>query len=209
MANKLKWFTHDHDAHEDGWIRNLVRKQGHVAGWLWWVLLETYHKHGVGDILKRDINDIAKAGLTSASVLTRVLTEMGTEYEGQQKVRWTLVGTELELEIPKLRKRLANLKSKVTSKSPEHHFKTTQEGEVERERDVQPLYDPKLGMIKPKEKLPNGDEDTAYNRSELGNKKLPPLNAPDFKRLGFDIQKELNERWKEKANRDPIWDKKL
>ena len=67
----------------------------------------------------------------------------------------------------------------------------------------------KPDMIKPKDALPDGKEDTAYNRSEFGDKKFPPLNAPDFKRLGFDIQKELNERWKEKINRDPIWDKKF
>jgi len=137
MANKFRWFTHDHDAHEDGWLRHVIRKQGHVAGWLWWVLVEQFHKHGVGDVLKRDIADIAKAGLTSTSVVNRVLTELGTEFEGQLKVRWKLVGTELELEIPKLRKRLAKLKSKVppkflqsSSKVPIHI-----EGEGEGEKD--------------------------------------------------------------------------
>lgn len=115
MANKLPWFTHDHDAHEDTWIRNIVRKQGHEAGWIWWVLIELHHKHGVGDVLTRDISDIARSAMTSGSVITRVLTEMATEFEGQTKVRWNLVGTELRLEIKKLRERQSKLKSKIPS----------------------------------------------------------------------------------------------
>lgn len=141
--NKLPWFTHDNDAHTDGWIRHIVRNQGHVAGWLWWVILELHHKHGVGDILKRDINDIAKDGLTSASVVVRVLTEMATEYEGQTKVSFTLVGSELQLEIKKLRERQAKLKSKIPSTFPQHSVNTPIhiEGEGERDRDKEKTTD--------------------------------------------------------------------
>lgn len=119
MSNKFRWFTHDHDAHEDAWIRHLVRNQGHVAGWLWWVLLELHHKHGVGDMLNRELSDVARAGLTSTSVCIRVLTEMGGVFEGQSKVSWKLVGTQLQLEIKKFRERQSKLKSKVPATFPE------------------------------------------------------------------------------------------
>lgn len=135
MANKLPWFTHDHDAHADGWIRHLVRNQGHVAGWTWWVLLELHHKHGVGDVLKRDINDVAKDCLTSASVVARVLTEMASEYEGEKKVKFNIVGTVLHLEIPKLRKRQAKLKSKIPPTLRECSANVPIEREVEREEE--------------------------------------------------------------------------
>jgi hypothetical protein len=121
----LPWFTHDHDAHQDIWLRHVVRKQGHVAGWLWWVLLELLHNHGTGDTLKMDISDISKAALTSNSVVTRVLTELATEFQGQLKLRWKSVGTEIELEIKKFRERQSNFKSKLISNSFQDHSKTT------------------------------------------------------------------------------------
>lgn len=135
VANKLPWFTHDHDAHEDGWIRNLVRNQGHVAGWLWWVLLELHHNHGVGDSLRRDISDVSRAAMTSNSVVTRVLTEMATEFEGQVKLSWILVGTELRLEIKKFRERQSKLKINTLSKKLKTPIEGEGEGERERERE--------------------------------------------------------------------------
>ncbi len=138
MSNKLPWFTHDHDAHEDGWIRNLVRKEGHVAGWLWWTLIELMHKHGVGDVLRRDIKDIAQAGLTSTSVVIRVLTAMATPFEGQTKVCFKVVGTELHLEIKKLRERQSKLKSKIPStfRQPSVNLPIEREGEGEGEKNI-------------------------------------------------------------------------
>ena len=147
MANKLPWFTHDHDAHADGWVRHLVRTQGHVAGWLWWVLLELHHKHGVGDVLKRNISDVARDALTSTSVVTRVLTEMGTEFEGQQKVSWELVGTELRLEIKKLRERQSKLKSKILARFRQHSSNLPLEGQEERERERDTPIPPKRGDV--------------------------------------------------------------
>lgn len=149
MANKLPWFTHDHDAHEDAWIRNLVRKQGHIAGWLWWVLLELHHKHGVGDVLKRDISDVAHAAMTSNSVVLRVLTEMATEFEGQSKVRWTSDGTELQLEIKKLRERLSKLKSKIHSTFLQPSFNLPIEEEVEEEGEREGEKDKTLAATPP------------------------------------------------------------
>jgi len=110
--NKYYWFSHHHDAHQDTWIREAVRKQGHVAGWVWWCILELLHKHGIGDTLKININDVSKACLTSNSVVNRVLTQLGTEFQGKSRLSWNLVGTELELTIPKFRERQGNWKSK-------------------------------------------------------------------------------------------------
>lgn len=153
--NKLPWFSHDHDAHEDTWLRHCIRQQGHVAGWLWWVLLELLHKHGVGDTLRYPLADVARAAMTSTSVVKRVLTELAipwspqhltspdsvpnsvqTEFRTQSKLSWTLVGTELQLTIPKCRERWANQKSKTIPKPAQPRRKTTQEVEVERGKDI-------------------------------------------------------------------------
>lgn len=140
MANKLPWFPHDHDASEDTWIRGVVRRQGHVAGWLWWVLLEQLHKHGIGDTLKMNINDIARIAMTSRSVVTRVLGELATEVPTEsglrRKVSFTLNGSQLELKIEKVRKKWSNLKSKITSKSPESPSKVPIYRDRERDKET-------------------------------------------------------------------------
>ena len=135
--NALPWLKHSSKSHEDRWIRNVVRKQGHVAGWLWWVFVELMHQYGKNDTLKRDIADVAKAGLTSASVVTRVLTEMASE----SRVSWTLVGTELQLEIKNYRKWQHNYKSKCGSNGAiegEGEGEEEEEREEEREKTIAP-----------------------------------------------------------------------
>jgi hypothetical protein len=59
-------------------------------------------------------------------------------------------------------------------------------------------FDRNLGMLPPKPTLPNGKEDTAFNRADLGALELSPENAPDFKRMSFQIQNELSASWKKK-----------
>ena len=179
MSNKLPWFTHDHNAHQDIWIRHLVRKQGHVAGWLWWVLLELHHDHGVGDVLKIDISDVARAGLTSNSVVTRVLTEMQTEFQGQSKLRFNLVGTELELEIKKFRERQAKLKVKTPSRLPQDSFKTPieREGEGERERDKEEHIAVSPPPKKLSTKLSTSKELTAIQKVIRGFKEAKGVDA--------------------------------
>ena len=118
-------------------MRNLIRKQGHEAASVWWVLLELLHEHGSGNVLIRDINDIARSCLTSASVITRVLTEMQTEYEGQSKLSFTSVGTDLRIEIKKFREYQDNLRHYKIPKRKQNGSKTVIEGEGEGEVDKQ------------------------------------------------------------------------
>jgi len=112
LSNKLPWFPHVNDAHEDLWIRGLIREHGHIGGWLWWVILELLNKHGVGDVLKIDIKDLARAALTSTPVVTKVLTQMGLS----NVLRWNRVNTMLEVEIKNRRKIYDNLKFKTLPK---------------------------------------------------------------------------------------------
>lgn len=195
MANKLPWFTHDHDAHEDTWIRNFVRKQGHVAGWLWWVLLELYHNHGVGDVLKRDLADVAKAGLTSTSVVKRVLTEMATEFEGQSRLSWTLVGSELELRIPNFRKRQAKLKSKTPSrplKTP-IHIEGQGEGHKERENGLKTRTKP---PVRSKAFVPPSLEEVKAYCKERGNSVDPVAFIAHYESNGWRVGKNPMRKWK-------------
>lgn len=121
--NSYPYLKHKSDAHEDGWLRKMVKEEGHVAGWVWWCLLEMVHKHGQGDFLERDINDVARACLTSPGVVRRVLTAMatvsGTLSRTATKVRWDCVGTVLHLEIKNFREFQKKFGSKGSQSVPD------------------------------------------------------------------------------------------
>lgn len=141
MANINPWFKHYATAHNDLWLRHLVRKEGHVAGWIWWVLLELLHKHGRGNTLIMNISDIAHAAASSNSVVTRVLTQMATEFQGQSKLSWNSVGTQLELEIKNFREKQHNLKVKTGPKAFQNGSKISKEVDVEEEVETySPFY---------------------------------------------------------------------
>lgn len=131
MANKLPWFTHDHDAHKDPEIRALIKAEGHAAHTIYWTLLECLHWHGKGDKLVMSLNDFAHDSLTTTIKVRVVLTLL--ERMGKVVGRWS--GDTLEIEIKKFRERQSNLKIKTISKPLQDHFKTTIEREGERERE--------------------------------------------------------------------------
>lgn len=135
---------------------------------MWWCLLELLHKHGVGDSLRYAFADVAKACQTSTHVLTRVLAEMGKPWpplyvdstskvppefqlssnsvRTQLKLTWMLVGTELQLTIPKVRERWANRKSKTISKPSQDHSKTSIEVEVYKKKKIS-AADPRVATL--------------------------------------------------------------
>ena len=115
MANKLPWFTHDHDAHRDLWLREMMRRHGHQFHTLYWTLLELLHWHGVGDILKISWRELSEATMIRTSKLRSCLDDT----EAKCKLNWTSSSDHLEMEIKKFRERQSKLKSNLPSTLPE------------------------------------------------------------------------------------------
>lgn len=118
--NRLPWFTHDNDARDDNWLRHLCKTQGHVSIDIWYSLLELMHKHGVKNVLRRDLASVAQRSQTNTRVVRRVLTEMAHDFEGKTRVNWHIsresVGSVLVIEIPKFKERRDYSLSKMRSK---------------------------------------------------------------------------------------------
>ena len=149
--NRLPWFTHDHNAHLDPEIRELIRKEGHAAHTIYWTLIECLHMHGKGDRLKMSVSDFAHASMSTTIKVRVVLTILGSI----GKVQGTWSGDHLEIEIKKFRERQSNLKIKTISRPFQDHSKTTieREGEGDRENNL-PQAVQKPGHSSPKKLTP-------------------------------------------------------
>lgn len=122
--NKLPWLKHDAQASNDSWLRNVVRKQGPGAGWVWWGLCEQLHTHGIGNKFTRNMRDIAAYSCVKTRVLVRVLDELGRVFEGEQRLTWKKNGENIEVEIKNYRKLQEKFGRKTPSKPPENPPKT-------------------------------------------------------------------------------------
>lgn len=131
MANINPWLKHDNNAHNDVWLRHMVRTQGHVAGWMWWVLLELLHKHGKGNELVMNLSDLSHAVASSNSVVTRVLTQMATEFQGQSKLSFQTDGSQFYIEIKNFRNKQHNFKSKCGSNGEQMDGKISKDVDVD------------------------------------------------------------------------------
>ena len=86
MPNRLPWLKHDADAHQDPWIRHLIRSGGHDHGWAFWGLLELLHKHGNGDKFTRNFDDVCSELLIKRVRFRRILDKMAQKWDGEVKV---------------------------------------------------------------------------------------------------------------------------
>lgn len=125
--NKLPWFTHDDDAHEDQFIQDLIIKFGHFGYMAYFIILELLHRHGNGDKL-----------VISKSILAQKLHKRWTQVElylnyssTSDKVEFKLTGDRVELQIKKFRERQSKMKSKLLSTFHQPSSNLPQEGEGE------------------------------------------------------------------------------
>lgn len=110
--NKLPWFTHDHDARHDLFLQKAVDKFGHFGYAAYFIILEIFHQHGVGDKL-----------IISRSRLSQELRSRWPQVElyldfcrTSGKVQSDIRSDEVELQINKFRERQAKMKSKTPSR---------------------------------------------------------------------------------------------
>lgn len=134
MANKLPWFTHDHDAHEDHFIQESMDKFGHFGYSSYFIILELMHKHGVGDSLSISRSRLCQK-LRSRWPQVRLYLDFSRTSD---KVQFTLSGDEVQLQIKKFRERQSKLKIKIPSTYRQSSLKTPieREGERDGEKDL-------------------------------------------------------------------------
>lgn len=133
--NRLTWFTHDANAHDDSDLRALIRKHGHRGDTIYWCLIEELFKHGRGNTARIAVSDLANKAITGARSVLDVVSTLGAMGKVSSEIERTKFGVYIVYEIPKLRERLKKLKFKSSSKVPEKFLKSSIEREGERERE--------------------------------------------------------------------------
>lgn len=168
MANKLPWFTHDHDAHEDIAIRSAIRKHGHVAGWVWWCTLELLHKHGTGDTLIMPLVDMAASMMVDKRTCRGVymtLCEVGLITRASYKQGPCTICTVV---VEKFRHRQSKLKIKIPSRLRQNTSNTPieREGEGDNVLRKAPLTDIQKIVNAYKAALGVPESDKAWDKAQ-------------------------------------------
>jgi hypothetical protein len=121
LANKYNWFAHRNDAHEDLFIQEAIERFGHFGYAAYFMLLEIFDRHGVGDTLEIPLRVLAQKMRTKRKSAGNVLGM----FQESGKINYSTSGNNLIITIPNFRKFQANRKSKITSKPLQNHLKTT------------------------------------------------------------------------------------
>jgi len=124
--NKLPWFTHDNDAHEDKELRLIFMRHGGILrGYgAYWILVEVLDRHGKGDQVEILWQDLEAAMGVRRSCIRPLLAALSAR--GKLDVCEDSASI-LRYEIKKFRERQAKLKSKIRSRLPEDSTKTPQD----------------------------------------------------------------------------------
>lgn len=129
MSNKLPWFTHDHDARNDDFIRRAEDRFGHFGYAGYFKMIEILHEHGTGDRLKITKSRLSQE-LRSRWPQVRLLLDF---CRTSGKVEFTSSQTEVELQIKKFRERQQKMKSNLPSTFRQPSVNLPLEGEGEKE----------------------------------------------------------------------------
>lgn len=127
--NKLPWFTHDHNAHQDLWMREMIRKYGHEVHTLYWTVLELIHLHGKSGVLVISKMDLANALCMHHSRVTNLLTNPALKV----KVNAEYADGKFTLRNEKFIERQRDLKSKAVRMQFESSSNAVRDIEGERE----------------------------------------------------------------------------
>src|SRR3990167_4383970 len=135
MANKLPWYTHDHNARNDEFLQKSMDRFGHFGYSSYFIILELIHQYGVGGTLLISKSRLA-LNLRSRWPQVRLYLDFS---QTSGKVEFKLIGDEVELKNKKFIERQAKMKSKTPSTLPQHSLNTPlereREGEGEREKE--------------------------------------------------------------------------
>ena len=159
MANKLPWFTHDHDAHDDEFIQASMDRFGPAGYSNYFITLELLHKHGVGDVLIMRAGRLAKCLRSRMDSVKKWLSFCGS-FRDQSGINPKIISTfiqtdsgeDVRIEIKKFRERQAKIKIKTPATLSQDSTKTPLEREGEEEKQTNSgirtfiKSDPSLGV---------------------------------------------------------------
>lgn len=134
--NKLPWFTHDHDAHMDQWLRDGIRAHGHQFHTFYWTALELIHWHGVGGILKINIKDLSNSMQIRTTKLLVILRSSQAGCKFGVTISEDHVEMKNEKFIERQRKMKSNAPSMLYQCSINAPIEEEEEGEKEREKET-------------------------------------------------------------------------
>jgi hypothetical protein len=130
VANKLPWFTHDHNARRDEFVQKSMDKFGHFGYAAYFMLLEVIHEHGVGGVVRMTKSRLAQ-NLRSKWPQVHLYLDF-CRTSGKVEVR--LTGDEVELQnkkfIERQRKSKANAPATLREGSAELPLDRDREGYI-------------------------------------------------------------------------------
>lgn len=192
MANKLPWFTHDHNARNDDFIRRAEDKFGHFGYAGYFKILEVLHEHGSGDTLKMSKSRLSQE-LRSKWPQVRLLLDF---CRTSGKVEFTSSSAEVQLQIKKFRERQSKMKTKIPERNPEHSAKTPLEREGEREGE-------KIQQVELKtNRLTALIASVGFIPSELEDHRFP-IPGDDKGRRVMDMEPSRCQWWLDRVTMDP------
>src|SRR3989304_3704114 len=122
--NKLPWFTHRNDSHEDDWHQELIRKFGMEGYGRLWVLTELFDRHGNGDWWETDMAFLREKLRCKSKELHLLLNFFSTSSRLVLEKNSEEDENVLRISLIKFRKIHAKLKSKARSILPQHSSNT-------------------------------------------------------------------------------------
>jgi hypothetical protein len=130
VANKLKWFTHDNDAHMDAFIDAAISKFGHFGYAGYFMILEILHREGVGDVLMIPLPRLSKLLRSKPAAVRQYLAYCSAA----GKMMVTYCGDAAEIKINKFLQRQRKLRFNSSSTVPQQFPNRPQQREGEGQR---------------------------------------------------------------------------
>lgn len=190
MANKLPWFTHDHNARSDEFIQKSIDQFGHFGYAAFFMIVELLHEHGTGDILVISQARLAQ-NLRSRWPQVRLYLDF---CRSSGKVDFRLIGTEVHLQIKKFRERQSKLKSNLPSTflQPSVNLPTEKkEKEIEKEKSLAPAA-PKIKSFTPIQQIIRAFKEA--KRIDADDVEWDKKHFKRFARAAADIEKIFKDR---------------
>lgn len=192
MANKLPWFTHDHNARNDEFIQRSMDQFGHFGYAAYFMILELIHEHGNGGVVTIPKSRLA---LNLRSRWPQVLLYL-TFSQTSGKVQFTLSGDEVQLQNKKFIER--QRKSKVNAPPMLRQCSTNAPIYIERDRERD-----KDTPLPPKGDAPGFDSFWKAYPHKIAKKaalavwnKLKPNDATQAEILAAIAKQSLQDAWK-------------
>lgn len=154
MSNRLKWFAHDNDAHDDEFIQRSMDEFGQFGYSAYFITLELIHKEGSCGVLKMKAGRYASKLRSRIDLVKKWLSFCGSFRDASRdrsgehhKIEYKFIqnrsGEDIEIEIKKFKERQYNSKSRLVRDQFEINSRLVLEEKRREEKRIQPPISPK------------------------------------------------------------------